>query len=66
MKYDFTNTVLYNEFGVYYVVELYDCNKECIYLQQIKKPAADSNCKIIPISDIQDGKLNIVYGMRKK
>ncbi len=66
MKYDFTNTVLYNELGVYYVVELYDYNKGCIYLQQIKKPAPDSGCRIISMADIQDGRLSIVYGMRKK
>lgn len=65
MKYDFTNTILYNEFGVYYIVDTYDSSKECIYLQQIKKPAPDSECRIISMSDIQNGRLSIVYGMRK-
>lgn len=64
MKYDFTNTLLYNDKGVYYTINSY--NGDRIAIEQIKKPPKDSDYKFINLDDIRDNRLSIIYERTKK
>lgn len=64
MKYDFTNTVLYNDKGVYYKVNSY--HNDRLGISQIKKPPEDSGYKLLNLNDLQDGRTSIVYEPKNK
>lgn len=59
MKYDFTNTILFNDKGVYYTVVSY--TRDRIAIRQIKKPSDDSGYKFMRLEDLYDGRLSIIY-----
>ena len=59
MKYDFTNTILYNDKGVYYQVNSYANDR--LSIGQIKKPPEDSGCRLVRLEDLYDGRTNIIY-----
>lgn len=54
-----TNTILYNDKGVYYKINSYINN--CLFIGQIKKPPEDSAYKFIRLEDLRDGRTNIIY-----
>ena len=44
MKYDFANTILYNDKGVYYQINSYANDR--LSIGQIKKPPEDTGCRL--------------------
>ena len=64
MRYDLTNTILYNEKDVYYKIN--SCSNNRISIEQIKKPSENSGFSLMRLEDMKDGRLNIVYENAKK
>ncbi|MBE6756591.1 MAG: hypothetical protein E7555_09065 [Ruminococcaceae bacterium] len=59
MKYDFTNTILYNDKGVYYQVNSYANDR--LSIGQIKKPPEGSSYRLVRLEDLYDGRTSIIY-----
>ncbi|MBQ8297768.1 MAG: hypothetical protein IJX77_08305 [Ruminococcus sp.] len=59
MKYDFTNTILFNDKGVYYQVNSYANDR--LSIGQIKKPPEDLGYKFVRLEDLNDGRTSIIY-----
>lgn len=59
MNYDLTNTILYNDRGVYYKVNSYENDR--LSIGQIKKPSEDSGYKFLRLDDLNDGRTSIIY-----
>lgn len=58
-----TNTILYNDKGVYYKINNYINDR--LSIGQIKKPPEDSGYKFIRLEDLRDGRTNIIYEKTK-
>jgi len=59
MQYDFTDTILYNDKGVYFKVNSYQNNR--LGISQIKKLPENTEYKLLSLDAIRDGRTSIVY-----
>lgn len=64
MQYDFTNTILYNDKGVYFKVNSYQNDR--LGISQIKKLPENFGYKLLSLQALQDGRTSIVYEPSKK
>lgn len=64
MQYDFTDTIIYNDKGVYFKVNSY--HNDRLGISQIKKPPENSGYKLLSLDALQDGRTSIVYEPSKK
>lgn len=64
MQYDFTDTILYNDKGVYFKVNSY--HNDRLGISQIKKLPENSGYKLLRLNALQDGRISIVYEPSEK